>query len=259
MRTFRFSCLVFSTVMSCTVSSVFSQALQLPSYENFGASTTVNIPDGGSMNTAGVTRSSSGGKSSGTPILPFRNRSYGSSMGTSMMQTSVQIIDLEEMDREILNSPSGGSGYSSGGAGRSLSPLSPAGISRRVPLRPEDRFQARKEAEAVRNGGGFMSTQEAIQARIGKETKKRDSGNDLNTDLVLVPARTPVVSQAETNIETDLEREKQALSLARKGYKAEKAGEVERAVKYYQRASELAEGELLRKIQKRLRAVSLSD
>ncbi len=242
MKTSRFLYLVFSTAMGCMVSSVFSQALQLPSYENFGAAATVSVPDRGTENTAGIMRSSSGGKSSGTPILPFRNRSYGSSMGASMMQTSVQIIDLEEMDREILNSP-----------------LSPSGVSHHGSLQPKDRFLERKEAKTLRNDGGFLSTQEAIRARIGKEMGKRNFASDLNADLVLVPARTPSENKLKTVSETDFEREKQALSLARKGYKAEKAGEMEKAVTYYQHASELADGELLRKIQKRLRGMSLSD
>ncbi len=85
---------------------VHSQALQLPSFQHFDASTTVQVPDGGSAYTAGITRSSFGERISGTPILPFQNRSFGSNSSVSSMNTSVQIIDLQEMDEQILNSPS---------------------------------------------------------------------------------------------------------------------------------------------------------
>ena len=143
-----------------SASLVWAQgAVQLPEYQHTDVSTTVMVPDGGSINTGGITRSYSGGTSSGTPVLPFRKRSYGSSNSASMMQTSVQIIDLQEMDEAILNSPStpGRTRRSGGG------------------FVPEDRFQYRQN-EAVRSSQmDQQSTHDQLQTRVLEKSGKKDS------------------------------------------------------------------------------------
>lgn len=140
-----------------SVSQVFAQGVvQLPEYQHMDVSTTVMVPDGGSMNTGGITRSSSGGTSVGTPILPFRNRSYGTSNSISSMQTSVQIIDLHEMDEAILNSPSV--------PGRAMRPLGG--------FVPEDRFQQRRNEVAQPEMKGPQSTHDLFQSRVLEKTEK---------------------------------------------------------------------------------------
>ena len=134
-------------------------AVQLPEYQHTDVSTTVMVPDGGSMNTGGIMRSSSGGTSSGTPILPFRNRSYGSSNSVSSMQTSVQIIDLHEMDEAILNSPSA-----------PVRAVRPSGG-----FVPEDRFQQRRNEVAQPVKAGPQSTHDQFQARVLEKSGKSDS------------------------------------------------------------------------------------
>lgn len=131
-------------------------AVQLPEYQHTDVSTTVMVPDGGSMNTGGITRSYSGGTSSGTPILPFRNRSYGSSNSISSMQTSVQIIDLHEMDEAILNSPSAPARAVRPGGG----------------FVPEDRFQQRRNEAAQPVKVKPQSTHDQLQTRVLEKTEK---------------------------------------------------------------------------------------
>ncbi len=219
---------------------VCAQTVQLPSFQHFDASTTVWVPDGGSTNTAGITRSSSGGRSSGTPILPFTNRSYGSDVSTSNIQTSVQIIDLQEMDEQILNSPS------------------PHRV--RQPgerLRPEDSY-ARKQ-QALLEQSALMDVRDSVRARVQPKKMSNPaqvaSGRDaLNEDLVLAPeAVSP--NTAKTADDSREKAPKEALSLAKKGYKAERAGDVSLAISYYNQASVLANGDLLRKIEKRRQAL----
>ena len=144
-------------MIAASSSLVFAQGVvQLPEYQHMDVNTTVMVPDGGSMNTGGITRSSSGGTSSGTPILPFRNRSYGSSNSISSMQTSVQIIDLHEMDEAILNSPSAPSRIRRPGAA----------------FVPEDRFQQRQSEATRPEKTRPKSTHDQIQSRILEKSGK---------------------------------------------------------------------------------------
>lgn len=132
---------------SISPEKVRSQALQLPSFQHFDASTTVQVPDGGSAYTAGITRSSSGERISGTPLLPFQNRSFGSDSSVSSMHTSVQIIDLQEMDEQILNSPS------------------PVRVRRpNERLSPADRWTARQETAGPGTISGSADLRRSFQA-----------------------------------------------------------------------------------------------
>lgn len=143
-----------------SASLVFAQGVvQLPEFQHTDVSTTVMVPDGGSMNTGGITRSYSGGTSSGTPVLPFRNRSYGSSNSISSMQTSVQIIDLHEMDEAILNSPSGPAHAARPGGN----------------FVPEDRFQQRRSEVAQPSKVRPQSTHDQLQTRVLEKKEKSDS------------------------------------------------------------------------------------
>jgi len=255
---------VSSNLFYCTLSA---QTVQLPSYQRMGASTSVMVPDGGSVNTAGISRSSSGSRSSGTPILPFQNRSYGSSSSTSMMNTSVQIIDLHEMDEQILNSPSSRSVRRPG-----------------MPLEPEDHFLRRQKqlenSEFGADNSGLMNARDSIRSRIcvqssdgslsqereqlrqsldlssraGKVSDSEKNESDiLNEELILSPkvqsdSKPRKSSGAPKSVS---EKDNTAVILARKGDAAEQKGKKNLAVSYYQQAEELAKGELLRKIQKR--------
>ncbi len=77
--------------------------IQLPTFQNFSMSTTVSVPDRGSVYAGGVGRSYRSSARRGLPLLPPSRRV--SSAGTSASGVSVHawIHDHEEMDRQVLN------------------------------------------------------------------------------------------------------------------------------------------------------------
>lgn len=251
------------------------QTVQLPSFQHLDASTTVWVPDGGSVNTGGITRSSSGENYSGTPILPFGNRSFGSSSSTSMIQTSVQVIDLQEMDAQILNAPS------------AVRPRRPG-----ESLRPQDQFQIRQAASVMGStAGAFLSARDAVQARIrlqkspsdaekesgvradlrqsldlrsrgGQTLPEEEVVSDLNSDLNLSAPVTEKAGQKKGRkqakspkkaLKAEAREPQAALQLARKGEAAEKNGKKTLAFSYYEQALELAEEPLRGKIEKKMK------
>ena len=78
------------------------QVVQLPSISTFSYSGVVSVPDGGTTSLGGIRRSGSFSSSSG--FGPFRSRSRGGFASASGLSVSAQIIDLDEMDRQILSS-----------------------------------------------------------------------------------------------------------------------------------------------------------
>lgn len=88
--------------------SVFAQAVQLPTFNFFGTSTTVSVPDHGTAFMGGNTTSFSGSNSRGVPLLGpttgplFNNRGIANGGTTSNISVTAQIHDMEAMDRALL-------------------------------------------------------------------------------------------------------------------------------------------------------------
>ncbi len=80
-------------------------SVQLPTFSYFGVATTVSVPDRGGAYLGGVNRASGGMRQFGAPLLPFGNRSRGSSRGASGMSVSVWIHDHQAMDEALLAQP----------------------------------------------------------------------------------------------------------------------------------------------------------
>ena len=221
---------------SAVVVGAWGQAVQLPSFQHTNVNTSVWVPDGGTTNLGGVTRASSGYNSSGTPILPFQNRSYGSDVGASNVSVSANIIDLQEMDEAILGGAGSGPGYTTRRGDRHLTPL--------------DRFSERMNANVdSRTGSGVFRVPEEGLGMAVPKVKSRAPRADVNSDLSF-----------EEDFRTGKsaeQRRKEALVLAKRGYREEKAGNAEDAAEFYRRAAALASGELRVKIVKRL--VNLKD
>ena len=84
--------------------------VQLPVFQFFGVGTTINVPDRGQALLGGIKRSAEGSVERGVPILgnlpvigrPFKNRAVGRSQSNSNISATVQIYDLREMDRALL-------------------------------------------------------------------------------------------------------------------------------------------------------------
>jgi len=88
--------------------------VQLPTFSFFGISTTVSVPDRGSVFMGGINRAQSGSRQFGAPLLPFGNRAMGSSRGAMGTRVSVWIHDFEAMDEALLSQPTAFSGHRSG-------------------------------------------------------------------------------------------------------------------------------------------------
>jgi hypothetical protein len=88
--------------------SVFAQAVQLPTFNFFGTSTTVSVPDHGTAFMGGNTTSYSGSNSRGVPLLGpaggplFNNRGIANGGTTSNISVTAQIHDMDAMDRALL-------------------------------------------------------------------------------------------------------------------------------------------------------------
>lgn len=87
--------LIVATVFA--VPNAFGQSVvQLPSFQTFGYSGTVLVPDGGTASLGGVKRSATHSSRNGM------GRSYSSTMSHPHASVTAIIIDLNEMDRQIL-------------------------------------------------------------------------------------------------------------------------------------------------------------
>lgn len=93
-----------------TVSAQAPTTLQFPTFSSFSASTSVAVPDRGSIVVGGVDRGAEGVLSQGVPgasHVPgasrlFRNQAVGREVGQSSAQVSVWIHDLRAMDEALL-------------------------------------------------------------------------------------------------------------------------------------------------------------
>lgn len=110
----RFSLSLGLSVVLLAASSASAQqatTVQLPTFNFFTISTTVNVPNGGTMSLGGVNSAADGVRQNGVPGLSglpgLGNRAIGSSRGGSNMSVGVTIIDLKEMDRQLLAGASG--------------------------------------------------------------------------------------------------------------------------------------------------------
>ncbi len=80
----------------CSAQDPLPTVVQLPTFQFFTFSGSVLVPDGGGTYLGGNKTSAIG--SSRRPL----NRSFGQSQGLSQATAHVQIIDLNEMDRQLL-------------------------------------------------------------------------------------------------------------------------------------------------------------
>lgn len=99
--------MVLAVVWGAEVALAQSTTVQLPTYRTFGVRTAVTVPDRGSVYLGGINRAYSGRNEFGTPLLPFRNRSFGTQRSASGVSVSVYIHDFEELERELLSRAGG--------------------------------------------------------------------------------------------------------------------------------------------------------
>lgn len=171
-----------------------AQAVQLPTYSHFGTSTTVKVPDRGSMSMGGIKSSSSGESSKGVPGLPFKNRSFGSSSGASNVSTSVYVHDFDAMEEELLGtSAPSSSSRSSNPASREYAG-SIGGSNGNQPRDlgvPEDHSTKRTTKRKSKSRVRSTASTPVIQPNAEAWQKHSKGGNPaLNADLVVAAAET---------------------------------------------------------------------
>ena len=87
--------------------SLPAQVVQLPTFQFFGTSTTVSVPDHGTASLGGNTSAFFGSSYRGTPLLGpagplFNNRGLASGGSSSNIHVTAQIHDFDAMDRALL-------------------------------------------------------------------------------------------------------------------------------------------------------------
>ena len=170
-----------------------AQAVQLPTYSHFGTSTTVKVPDRGSMSMGGVKSSSSSESSKGVPGLPFKNRSVGSSSGASNVSTSVYVHDFDAMEEELLgtSAPSSSSSRPSNPASREYAGSigGSNGNQQRDLGVPEDHSAKHAAKRKSKSYARSMAAVPVIQPNAEAWQKHSKGGNPaLNADLVVAAA-----------------------------------------------------------------------
>ena len=101
---------VVAFALSLGISKCRAQAVQLPTFQQFTASSTLTVPDRGSALLGSVSGASESRTSRGVPLLGkipgvnrgFRNQGYGRSVGTSQLRVNATIINHDELDAAVL-------------------------------------------------------------------------------------------------------------------------------------------------------------
>lgn len=216
---------IFGLVTVAVTSLAHAQAVQLPTIHVTGVSTTVMVPDGGTMLIGGGTNYSSGSISRGVPGLSnipglgrgFGNRAFGSSVNTGVFSVSAQIHDLREMDEALL-----------------------------------------AEAAAHREGGAATTRLSAADAKADFISRHVERRVDDRTRLVAEPKpKTPSVEEIRAQNALALEKQNaEAQSLLEQGRQAEVAGKPGVAKIFYNMAARRATGELQTELRNRLAALA---
>ncbi len=101
---------LFALLVALFTGHTSAQVVQLPTFQFFGISTTVSVPDRGSISLGGDASSSMSGFDNGFPGLgqipiagrPFGDRAIASRTQTSGLSVSAYIHDFEAMDESLL-------------------------------------------------------------------------------------------------------------------------------------------------------------
>ena len=103
---------VLSTLAMMKPMEVHAQVIMLPTTRTFSVGTSVSVPDRGFIGLGGVRYGALGRTSYGTPgigmfplfgVSPlFNHRATSQTFGSTQSVLGVQIIDLKELDRQVL-------------------------------------------------------------------------------------------------------------------------------------------------------------
>jgi len=116
---------LFALLVALFTGRTSAQVVQLPTFQFFGISTTVSVPDRGSISLGGDASSSMSGFDYGFPGLgqmpiagrPFGHRAIASHTQTSGISVSAYIHDFEAMDESLLREGRPLTSFESGNVG----------------------------------------------------------------------------------------------------------------------------------------------
>ena len=92
----------YSPVMFVNPAGLPATSVQLPTFSNFGAATTVDVPDGGDALLGGVNRAAEGRNEFGAPGLP-KNRATGATNSAHSLRATAKVHNMAEMDEQLLS------------------------------------------------------------------------------------------------------------------------------------------------------------
>ncbi len=186
--------------------SLCAQVVQLPTFQFFGTSTTVSVPDHGTALLGGNTSAFSGSSYRGTPLLGpagplFNNRGLARGSSSSNIHVTAQIHDFDAMDRALLG-----------------------GLSA-----DEFRQQVRNDASYASSSGNVLPSRLTLgPANPPGRTTTVTSG----------------ASYSEQEIAAQLKRQQQAAQQLEMGQAMAARGKISLAQSYYRMALNNANGEL---------------
>lgn len=202
-----------STVAMVNGQPVGNVTVQLPTFEQFGVSTTVIVPDNGSLYLGGVNGSSLGRNSFRPGVPGLGRRGIGRSAAASGMAISATIIDHSEIDRALLAEAARRRGDTVDMHGRPVADarrLSPAVTARRA------------------------------------EMKVRDGRNSL------APQRFRLPVQGRVKPQTSVSSNSTATTYLHRAQRAEANGQPHQAIVFYRRIVKHGDAELKRRAELRL-------
>jgi hypothetical protein len=129
--------------------AAWGYVVQLPTFNHFDVSTTVEVPDSGGGLVGGVDRAASGQNEVGGPLTPWRGSAGGSQGSASSTHLAATIHDFEAMDQALL-AEGRGFGGTPFTAPRRENPLARAGKDSAAMTRAEIRAQHRERELARR-------------------------------------------------------------------------------------------------------------
>lgn len=232
-RTRMFVCSLAMILLTSISQTAQAQIVQLPSLHTFSSSGSVLVPDGGTALLGGNSYARHGSTSSG--FGPLSNQTTMGNAGGSTLSATVQIIDLEALDRAIL----------AGAAPRTIM-AAPAPVTGEAltdgPASPPSTDGSLAASQRARLSSRYPESTRQLSAnateRVGADPSK--------WQRVLSGGGTPTVvntSMEETNVRYYVEL----------GQQAEKSGSVQAARVYYRLARQAMTPELVAQYENALR------
>lgn len=233
-RTCMLACSLAMILLASISQTAQAQIVQLPSLHTFSSSGSVLVPDGGTALLGGSSYARQGSTSSG--FGPLSNQATAGSAGGSTLSASVQVIDLEALDRAIL---AGAAPRTTMAADTSVTGgPAPALASGEAVTGGQAASPGTDDSRAASRRSRLNSRFEDSTRQLSANATERVGADPSKWQRVLSGSGTPTVvntSMVESNVRYYVEL----------GQQAEKSGSVQAARVYYRLARQAMTPELV--------------